>query len=53
MAFDPQAFALTQSKTLNKTTFDPQAFAAKLGVQKKADLGTVEGLQQTAINAGL
>lgn len=54
MAFDPKAFALKQSTLLKSTSkFDPQTFVAKLGIKKKADLGTVEGLQQEAINAGL
>ena len=52
MAFDPQAFAAKQLTNLNKSTFDPQDFVGSLGIKKKLDLNTIEGIKQRAIDLG-
>lgn len=53
MAFDPQAFASQVSRTTTQNAgFDTDAFLGKLGIQKKVDLDSVEGLAALARQSG-
>jgi len=51
MAFDINAFVEKQKKTAN-TGFNQDAFLEKLGVKKKYDLSTIEGLRAQAEASG-